>query len=305
MQVGLILAALCGVAAASVPAADIIAGVRAAVDRRDFAAAERDLAAYRAQRGVTPEWLEAYSWLGRGALAAGSLDKAASAAGETRRLSLGLLKGRTLDAERHLPIAMGAAIEVYAQALAQRGERAEAVAFLEQQLAGFGGSSIRARIQKNLNLLSLEGKPAPALALEPWTGVRPAPLSAFKGRPVLLFFWAHWCGDCKALAPDLAKLKARYKDLAIVAPTQCYGYVAGGAEAPPEREVPYIDQVWSRFYAGLGEAPLPLNPENLRNYGASTVPTLVLLDRDGIVRLYHPGGMPYSELSARMDALAR
>jgi hypothetical protein len=41
---------------------------------------------------------------------------------------------------------------------------------------------------------------------------------------------------------------------------------------------------------------VPVNEETFKNYGASTSPTLVLIDRAGIVRLYHPGRMTYEEL---------
>ena len=46
-----------------------------------------------------------------------------------------------------------------------------------------------------------------------------------------------------------------------------------------------------------------MSEENFRRYGASTTPTLVLVDRAGIVRLYHPGAMSYEELRARVASL--
>jgi len=49
-------------------------------------------------------------------------------------------------------------------------------------------------------------------------------------------------------------------------------------------------------YADIITTPAPVNEENFRRYGASTTPTLVLIDRAGIVRLYHPGRMTYEEL---------
>jgi thioredoxin-related protein len=41
---------------------------------------------------------------------------------------------------------------------------------------------------------------------------------------------------------------------------------------------------------------VPLSSENFKIYGVSTTPTLVLIDRAGIVRLYRPGRMTYEEL---------
>jgi thioredoxin-related protein len=46
-----------------------------------------------------------------------------------------------------------------------------------------------------------------------------------------------------------------------------------------------------------------VSEENFRRYGASTTPTLVLIDRAGIVRLYHPGAMTYEELRARVQSI--
>jgi thioredoxin-related protein len=37
--------------------------------------------------------------------------------------------------------------------------------------------------------------------------------------------------------------------------------------------------------------PVPLAKANMERYGVSTTPTIVLLDRQGLVRLYNPGRM--------------
>src|SRR5438552_1453364 len=106
----------------------VITDVRGAIAANDFARGESLIAAYRAEHGVTPEMVEALSWLGRGALSAKQLDKAEAYARQTQSLALEQLKKRPVDAEPHLPIALGAAIEVQAQVLNERGERNEAVA---------------------------------------------------------------------------------------------------------------------------------------------------------------------------------
>ncbi len=128
-----------------------------------------------------------------------------------------------------------------------------------------------------------------------------------KDKPVLLFFWAHWCGDCKSESPILARLKQEFgpRGLALIAPTQKYGYVAGGENATPEVELAYIEEVRKRFYPELNDVPAPVSEENFRNYGASTTPTLVLVDRAGIVRMYHPGNLTYAELRARVESVLR
>ena len=249
----------------------------------------------------------ALSWLARGALDAKRFDQAESYAAETRKLTLDLLGTRKLDGDRWLPTALGASIEVHAQALAARGERPEAIAFLREQLGLFGATSLDERIRKNINLLTMEGKPAPPLEENDWLGPKPASLAAMRGHPVLLFFWAHWCPDCKAEAPVLAALQNRYgpQGLVLVGPTRLYGYAAGGEQAAPAAEKQYIEQVRRRYYAAVSDMPVPLSAANFPVYGASTTPTLILIDRRGVVRFYHPGAVSEAELSARIQAILR
>jgi thiol-disulfide isomerase/thioredoxin len=285
--------------------ASLVNDVRGLIDRHDFAGAERAVRAYRDRAGATSELAAALSWLARSALDAKRFDQADSYAAETRTLALELLRTHTLDGDRWLPTALGASIEVHAQALAARGERPEAIAFLRQQLGLFRATSLDERIRKNMNLLTLEGKPAPALEESDWLGPKPASLAALRGHPVLLFFWAHWCPDCKAEAPVLASLRNTYgpKGLIVIGPTRLYGYVAGGDEAAPGAEKQYIDQVRHRYYAALADMPVPIGAANFLTYGASTTPTLILIDRAGVVRFYHPGAASEAELSARIQAI--
>lgn len=296
---------LCGSLATAQPASTLVRDVRAASMKGDFAAAEQLLAADRAARGVTPEHLEAHSWLGRGALAARAWDRADDYAQRTYDLAAAELKRRPMDQEPRLPIAVGAAIEVMAQAAAGRGQRTEAVAFLRAELQRYGDTSIVKRIQKNINLLSLEGTPAPPLDLSEHVGTRPPALDALKGRVVLMFFWAHWCSDCKAQIPVLERLMSRYaaRGLTLVAPTQRYGYVAGGTAAPAAEETRYISGLRASTYAALGDAPTPLAEANHRRYGVSTTPTIVLVDRQGVIRLYHPGQMSEERLAPLVERL--
>jgi thiol-disulfide isomerase/thioredoxin len=283
--------------------AGIVDDVRTALSRDNFSAADAYLNSYRARNGVTPEYIEAYSWMGRAALDAHQYDQAEAYAKQTKILAQEQLKQRPLDAEPHLPIALGAAIEVQSQTLVARGQRTQAIAVLQTALRTYGTTSIRERLQKNLNLLSFEGKPAPALRGEQFLGSKPPALAALKGSPVLLFFWAHWCGDCKAEAPIITQLRTEFasKGLTVLGPTRLYGYTAQVENAAPSAELAYIDAVRHRFYAGLLDMPVPISTYNFDIYGASTTPTLVLLDRTGKVAMYHPGALPYDQLRAEIE----
>jgi thiol-disulfide isomerase/thioredoxin len=283
--------------------AGIIEDVRTALAQDNFSAADSFLNSYRTKNGVTPEYVEAYSWMARAALSARNYDQAAVYSKQTSALAQEQLKQRPLDAEPHLPLALGAAIEVQSQTLAARGQRTQAIALLQTALRSYGSTSIRARLQKNLNLLSLDGKPGPALRSEQFLGSKPPVLAELKGSPVLLFFWAHWCGDCKAEAPIITQLRSEFasKGLAVVGPTRLYGYTAQVENATPSDELAYIDAVRHRFYGGLLDMPVPISKYNFDTYGASTTPTLVLLDRTGKVAMYHPGALPYDQLKAEIE----
>jgi thiol-disulfide isomerase/thioredoxin len=202
-----------------------------------------------------------------------------------------------------LPVALGAAFEVQAQVLAAHGQNAQAASLLRHALVTYGSTSIGPRLHKNLNLLTLTSQPAPPLTTSEYLGSRPAPLSQLKGSPVLLFFWAHWCVDCKYEGPIISRLSSEFapKGLTVLAPTQLYGYAAKGEDATPKDEIAYIGQVWQHYYPGLQSVPVPVSKTNFTNYGASTTPTLVLVDRKGRVALYHPGLMEYDDLRAAIE----
>jgi thiol-disulfide isomerase/thioredoxin len=283
----------------------LVVEVRAAIKANDLAKAAGVISAFRKAQGVTPEMLEAQSWIGRGALAAGDLNQAERVARETYELSTAMLKSRGLDQEPRLPIALGAAIEVLGQVQGQRGARTDALVFLQRELRTHQRTSIAKRIQKNINLISLEGQAAPALDLSEYLGPAPPTLASLKGKVVLLFFWAHWCSDCKQVGPVLAALADKYRSrgLVVFAPTQRFGYVAGGKEAPADEELRCIDQVRQQFYPVLAGQPVPVSEANHLRYGVSSTPTLVLVDRAGIVRLYNPGRLTMEQLEPKVTAL--
>lgn len=289
---------------------DVINDVRAQVGQGAFTAAEAELRTYKAQKGATPEYLEALSWLARGAAAARQWDQAESWAKEARTLSEQQIAGKAkkLDSDPHMATALGASYEVLAQAMAAKGQQEAAIHLLRSALAQYGTTAIGARLQKNLNMLALVGRPAPVLQETQYLGPKPPAMAAMKGSPVLLFFWAHWCVDCKAEVPVIARLRQEFgpQGLVVIGPTKLYGYAAQGNDATPEQERTYIETVRQKYYASLLDMPVPLSKPNFDRYGASTTPTLVVLNRAGQVAMYHPGAMQYEELRTAVEkAVAR
>jgi thiol-disulfide isomerase/thioredoxin len=283
--------------------ADLVNDVRSALAQRNLPGAESIVSAYKASSGATSEYAEAVSWISRAALDAKQLALADTYAGNARSAALHLLESHELDSDPHLCIAIGAAIEVHAGVLAAEGRRAQALASLKTALQTYRGTSIASRIQKNINLLTLVGRPAPPLLEAQYIGARPKPLAQLRGTAVLLFFWAHWCPDCKLEGPILTRLRTEYglRGLTVIAPTQLYGYAAYGEPASPKSEMGWIDAVRQRFYSGLLDVPVPVSKSNFETYGASTTPTIVLINTKGVVDLYHPGAMQYDELRAAID----
>ena len=76
--------------------------------------------------------------------------------------------------------------------------------------AGGGGD-----VEEGIEGSALQGKPAPGFTLVSTDG-RKVSLSDFKGRPVLVNFWATWCGPCKLEMPWLEEFSAKYKAQGLV-----------------------------------------------------------------------------------------
>jgi thiol-disulfide isomerase/thioredoxin len=283
----------------------VVAYVQLALKNGDLASAEALVGQYRRLNGDTPEALEAFSWLARGELAAGHLEQAAKDADEIKQICTTTLATRNIDAEPHLPLALGAAYEVQSEVLVERHQQTAAIQLLRSALHTWRGSSLEDRLQKNINVLTLEGHPMPLLRETEWIGPKPAPLTTLRGKVVLLFFWAHWCADCKVEIPVITQLATELepKGLALIAPTKRYGYTAEEEHAAPATETAFIQKVYDRLYAQIPGIQTPLDPGNFERFGASTIPTLVVVDRRGIVRLYHPGVMEEQALRSAIEPL--
>jgi thiol-disulfide isomerase/thioredoxin len=128
-----------------------------------------------------------------------------------------------------------------------------------------------------------KGKPAPELVVMDMEG-KLITLSAFKGKTVLLDFWATWCAPCRADGPALDKLHRRYgeQDLLIV------GISVNEARSIVEK-----------FLQGNPHAfPIVLTAENEMPvaYQAARIPTYIVIDRDGTVAAAETGDQGFREL---------
>lgn len=116
-----------------------------------------------------------------------------------------------------------------------------------------------------------EGKVVPPLGLTDMDG-KTWSLTALKGQPVLLNFWATWCEPCRAEMPSLERMASRHESAGLVVLAVNY------QEAAP---------VIRRF---LDQRPFSLPILLDRDGGAAAAwtprvfPTTVLIDRNGLPR---------------------
>jgi thiol-disulfide isomerase/thioredoxin len=280
--------------------------VRAAMTSGGLVAAEKALAEYRAANGSTSEMIDALLWLARGALSAKLYDKANGYAKQGQDLALSRLTSTDASNDQALH-QLSESFEVLALVLVEQGARSDAVHLLRTQLETYRDTVAAEDLRGSLRQLSLEGHPAPALQGGLALGPR-LPSKDAAPQPTLLFFWAHWCAECKAESPIIARLLDKYRSsgLAIVAPTRTYGYIESGRSAAPDKELRHIAQVRDTYYLFLKHAPVPVTDANHRAFGIGAIPMSILIDRQGVVRLYRPGRIPESELEAAIvDVLSR
>ena len=280
-------------------------GIRNKVAANDLLSAESILEVHRAKNGEDGAWLVGLSWLARGALLVGEGEKADRYAADVRaRCADSLAHGTDLAKSHDVEIALGAAIEVAAQRLERVKGKEAAATYVRAELAKWGGPvAFRSRLNKRLNMLTLTGEPAPELVAEDFVGNPPPTLASLRGKPVLLFIWAEYCGDCRAQEAALARVQSRHaaKGLQIIALTRYYE--TDLADRP--REKARVDSVWKADYRDMAGTPIVLSTASDERYGGSSTPTFVFIDRKGIVRRYTPTRLTEAELDRSLSELVR
>jgi thiol-disulfide isomerase/thioredoxin len=291
--------------------------LRSAARKANHAEVDSMLATCESLRGRADFYAEALSWAARAYASREHWLTAEARATEALALAQELLAAghvpaATAGVENSLSIAMGAGIEVTAKCHDARNDRVAATAYLRQMAEQYADASFARRIRKNLLQHSLPGQPALPLDLTPFLNQAPPPASPFGSRPVLLFCWAHWCSDSRAQARTLARFLDTPAGSAVqlVAATALFGFIAKGTPADQHDEQAHLQEVLDTEYAFLTRATsLPIPPlllfgqQNLQRYGASTLPTLVLVDQSGTVRRYHSGQWKFEELSKAATAM--
>ncbi|MBW0001591.1 MAG: redoxin domain-containing protein [Verrucomicrobia bacterium] len=121
------------------------------------------------------------------------------------------------------------------------------------------------------------GKAAPDWQLSDVNG-KPLKLADFKGKVVVLDFWATWCPPCRAEIPGLVAIQKKYANqgLSIIGISL--------DEQGPTVVKPFIDRFAINYPVVMG------NEKVLTDYGGiSAIPTTFVIDREGNVVAAHEG----------------
>ncbi|WP_448871230.1 TlpA family protein disulfide reductase [Desulfobulbus propionicus] len=134
----------------------------------------------------------------------------------------------------------------------------------------------------------LTGRPAPEFAVTMLDG-RTVSLKELRGKPVLLEFWAPWCGGCLENIPPLRQLHQRFGgQIALIAASSETG-----------------KKTVARFVSEHG-LPYPValsNQQLLDAFQVSAIPVTVLIDREGVVRYHHAGQFALGQMEQRIRGL--
>jgi peroxiredoxin len=138
--------------------------------------------------------------------------------------------------------------------------------------AGFGPRSVKAAVKPEN-----ERKTAPEFALKDSNG-QTVHLADYKGKVVLLDFWATWCGPCKIEIPWFIEFEQQFKDR---------GFAVLGVSMDEDgwdAVKPYMDDLKINYRIMLG------NEQVSDIYGGvESLPTTLLIDRQGKIASVHIG----------------
>ena len=169
-------------------------------------------------------------------------------------LVLGLLVGVALWASRDVPPPTVAGSGTEAPRLGDTAPADKAFALPPATLAGFGGGP-------EVNLTD------------------------FRGKPMIVNFWATWCAPCVKEMPEFQAAAAEFGDTVAFLGIDV-------EDAPPNAE-PFVEQLGIDY-------PLAIDPQRefYREVGNVGMPTTLLVDPDGIVRYRHTGPLDREQLKA-------
>jgi thiol-disulfide isomerase/thioredoxin len=135
------------------------------------------------------------------------------------------------------------------------------------------------------------GVRAPKIDLPALTGSR-VKLSALRGHPVIVSFWATWCGPCRAEFPELIKLQQQYDSVGL----HVLGVNGFDQEDPDKKRSTQAVQQFVKGFAVPFPIALDERGQTRRAYHIVHFPTTVFIDSAGVIQHVHDGAISREEL---------
>jgi thiol-disulfide isomerase/thioredoxin len=137
----------------------------------------------------------------------------------------------------------------------------------------------------------IAGHPAPDFEFKTLAG-ETIRLSDFKGRPVILNFWATWCGPCRAEFPELQQVAVENSDNLVI-----IGVNHTSADSPAL--VPdFVEEFGITFPIVLDETG-----DVVKTYQVLGLPTSVFIDRNGIIQELFTGPVTKTYIESKLSEL--
>ena len=134
------------------------------------------------------------------------------------------------------------------------------------------------------------GKPAPAIDGDNLDGSGKLALASFRGKPVVVNFWASWCGPCRSEAPQLVQFAQAHPDVQMLS--------VNSADLSHRDAVDFARKArwtWPSVYDPAGTFQ--------HEYGVGGLPATFVIDASGNLRARKLGGTTAQELDSLVNGL--
>ena len=219
-------------------------------------------------------------------------------AGEQKKADDALDDMRLSAAETEAPSFYYYAVDQKIKYMIETGRKPAAMEYYLVSLINAGkdfriktsSADVISRLKKREKHYKLLGESPPELlAVDQWFPGTPRNLAAYRGKVVLLDFWATWCQPCLEAFPSLIEWHQDFKGegFEILGITRYYGTV-NGLPADEQNETLSLKQFRTR--ERLPYDFVVMKDQSTQNlYGATALPTAVLIDRKGVIRYIEAG----------------
>ena len=131
--------------------------------------------------------------------------------------------------------------------------------------------------------------PAPDFAVQDWDG-NEVYFSDYLGKPLVLNFWAHWCGPCQMEMPEF---------------NAAYERLGGEVTFLMVHEGAAVDDGKEKVTEGGYTFPVVFDVDSSAGnmYGITAFPTTFFIDKDGNLQAYYMGAMDADLLQQGIDLI--